>query len=29
MAHATTGPWADEEVPAVTMMEALDRWEIS
>ena len=25
-AHATTGQWSDQEVPAVTLMDTLKRW---
>lgn len=25
-AHATTGPWSDQEVPAVRGMDILERW---
>ena len=27
LGHATTGKWARQEVPALTIMTALDRWE--
>jgi len=26
-AHATTGPWANQEVPRLTIMEMLQRWD--
>lgn len=29
MAHATTGPWANEEVPAMKMVDALQRWHVT
>jgi len=27
MAHATQGPWSNQEVPALLAMDALKRWE--
>lgn len=27
-AHATTGPYGDTEAPAITVAEAIDRWEV-
>lgn len=28
IAHATTGPYADQNVPDLTAMDALQRWEV-
>ena len=29
MAHATQGPWGNQEVPALLAMDALQRWDDS